>query len=172
MKRYLKSFPVLLATMICCGCNEPAATRQSNNAVKPAPGTHVHADGTVHANHSTPDQGHSHDNPPHGGTVLDWGGGKYHLEFVVDHTKQQVTVYVLGSNVKENLAVEAESIELALENPQVGFTLKADPLEGEPAGKSSRFVGTHPDLASPQKLAGTIHGVLSGTPYSGKFQQK
>ena len=31
------------------------------------------------------DHGHSHGAGPHDGTLADWGGGKYHVEFTVDH---------------------------------------------------------------------------------------
>ncbi len=32
------------------------------------------------------------------GTLADWGGGKYHIEFTVDHGKKETVVYVLGAD--------------------------------------------------------------------------
>ncbi|MCO8123365.1 hypothetical protein NHH03_16565 [Stieleria sp. TO1_6] len=37
--------------------------------------------------------GHGHRAGPHDGTIADWGGGKYHVEFTVDHGKTQATAY-------------------------------------------------------------------------------
>lgn len=160
---------LLAACVVFAGCNQPAATENSNAANEP--GTHVHADGTVHKNHE-PEAGHSHSNAPHGGTVVDWGGGKYHLEFLVDHPKQTATVYVLGPNVKEDVAIAAETMQVALKDPAVEFTLSAQPQDSDAAGQSSCFVGQHEALAVVQHFEGTIHGVIGETPYSGDFIEK
>ena len=157
----------IAAMLFFGGCNNADSTTAEPSH---PPGTHVHADGTVHANHD--DHGHSHDNPPHGGTVLDWGGGKYHLELCVDKEKQQATVYVLGSNVKKDLPIETQSMELALENPKMQITLSAEPQDSDPEGESSRFVATHESFANDQKFSGMIFGTIGETPYSGDFTQK
>ena len=172
-------FSTIFLFAICLsGCTGPGTDEHASesSAHSHADGTHTHADGTVHANHSSSNHeasgGHSHDNPPHGGTVLDWGGGKYHLEVVFDKANQQACVYVLGSNVKDSLAIEAEEVNLALQQPDLELTLKASPQEGDPEGKSSRFVGKHESFATEQKFSGTIFGSVDGTPYSGNFEQK
>lgn len=171
----MNTHPILCLTLfsVCIaltGCNQPDATKHA--ADSHAPGTHVHADGTVHANHGPGESGHSHDNPPHGGTILDWGGGKYHLELLVDHGNQKATVYVLGPDVKNDLPIDAGTIQVALKDPVVEFTLSAQPQDGDPQGKSSLFVGQHEALAAEQQFEGTIHGTIGGTPYSGDFMEK
>lgn len=165
--------PVLIAACICLfgsGCDPTTEPHADHDTESHPPGTHVHADGTVHTNHSD-DGGHSHDNPPHGGTILDWGGGKYHLEFLVNHREKKATVYILGSNAKDDFAIEAESIQVALNDPAVEFTLNATPQDSDSAGKSSRFVGHDDALENDQDLSGTIFGTIGDTPYSGEFKE-
>lgn len=50
-------------------------------------------------------------------------------------------------------------------------TLKAAPIESDPAGKASRFVGNHEKLGVVQEYARTISGVIDGTPNSGDFKE-
>ena len=108
----------------------------------------------------------------HDGTVADWGGGKYHVEFTVDHDKQQATVYVFGSDEKTPAPIDAASIELSIGSPEMQVALKASPQESDPAGKASRFIGTHEKLGVVQEYAGTLTGVIDGTPYSGDFKEE
>ena len=172
MKNQFLLTAILTALLICIGCTNSETTQKSNES-----GTHVHADGTVHSDdshagddsHGAP--GHSHDDPPHGGTVLDWGGGKYHLEFTVSHEKQEATVYVLGDDVKTAVAIDAASIELAIKDPQFQVTLQASPQEGDAEGKASRFVGNHENLGIVKEYEGTIFGTIGETPYSGDFKE-
>lgn len=84
-----------------------------NNSAKVANG-HSHDHG--HGAHDHSVKGHSHGSGPHDGTVADWGGGKYHVEFTVDHAKQQATVYIFGSDEKSTSPIDAKSIELSITN--------------------------------------------------------
>lgn len=138
---------------------EPAASATDEN-------THVHDDGTEHAPHG------AHGTGPHDGTVADWGGGKYHVEFTVDHDKQEGTVYILGSDEKSPVPIDAESIDLSINDPVMQVSLKAARQKDDPAGKASRFVGNHKSLGVVQEYAGTIAGVVDGTPYSGDFAEE
>jgi len=117
-------------------------------------------------------QGHGHGSGPHEGTVADWGGGKFHVEFTVDHEKQEGTVYVLGSDEKSPVPIDAQSIDLSINDPVMQVTLKASPIESDPPGKASRFIGNHEKLGVVQEYAGTIAGVIDGTPYSGDFAEE
>src|SRR5690349_20268419 len=56
---------------------------------------------------------HAHGTGPHGGAVADWGGGKMHIEFTVDHDKQEATVYVLGSDMKTPVPIKAKDGEIS-----------------------------------------------------------
>ncbi|WP_207621974.1 hypothetical protein [Alienimonas californiensis] len=49
--------------------------------------------------------------------------------------------------------------------------LAADPQEGDPEGKASRFVGTDPGLGVVREYEGTISGLIDGTPYTGDFKE-
>lgn len=149
------------------GCKqESATTTPAPTAATSDDGGHVHADGTEHAPHG------AHGTGPHDGTVADWGGGKYHVEFTVDHDKQEGTVYIVGSDEKSPVPIDAESIDLSINDPVMQVTLKAAPQASDPAGKASRFVGNHEKLGVVQEYAGTIAGVVDGTPYSGDFAEE
>ena len=70
---------------------------------------------------------HSHDAGPHDGSLADWGGGKFHVEFAVDHIEQQATVYILSSDAKTLRSIGAEEIQLSIKDPAMEVTLKASP---------------------------------------------
>ena len=121
------------------------------------------------ANHS---DDHGHGAGPHDGTLADWGGGKYHVEFTVDHDKQEAAVFILGDDEKTPSPIKAEEIQLSISDPMMQVTLKAAPQEGDPEGSASRFVGNHESLGVVQEYAGTITGVVDGTPYAGDFSEQ
>lgn len=124
------------------------------------------------------DHGHKHDHGhgagPHDGTLADWGGGKYHVEFTVDHDKQEATVYVLGDDEKTATPIKAADgkLLLTIKEPSFQIELTAMPLEGESEGTASRFVGKHEKLGVVQEFAGTISGEIEGTPYVGDFKEE
>ena len=148
----------LLTFTFGCGGSQPADN----------PDAHSHA-GHDHGEHAG---GHSHDNAPHDGTIVDWGGGDFHVEFVVDHDKQEATVYILDDNAKGAAPIVAEEVQLAIKEPVTQIALKAAPQEGDPEGSSSRFVGTHENIGIVREFSGTISGVVDGTPYSGDFAEQ
>lgn len=119
-----------------------------------------------------PGHDHVHGAGPHGGTLTDWGGGAYHVEFTVDHDKKEATVYILGSDEKTPVPIKAQTIHLTINDPLAELDLAAMPLEGEPEGTSSRFVGTHETIGIVKEFAGTISGEVEGTPYTGDFKEE
>ena len=68
--------------------------------------------------------------------------------------------------------IKAEEIQLSIKDPAMQVTLKAMAQEGDPEGSASRFVGNHESLGVVQEYAGTITGVVDGTPYSGDFKEE
>lgn len=152
---------VLMATL---GCGGPSGTGAKGGAVSKAG--------------KTGKDDHSHGEGPHGGAVADWGGGKFHIEFLVDHDKQEATVYILGSDAKKPAPIKAKdgkisaSITGVKDKSTFEVTLEAKPQEGDPAGKSSRFVGKHEKIGVVQEFEGTITGENDGTPYTGKFKEE
>lgn len=163
----------MLATLVSLltfvGCKQEATKPADAPPTASDDQDHAHADGTEHEGHPAHE---AHGAGPHDGTVADWGGGKYHVEFTVDHDKQEGTVFILGPDEKTPMPIAAESIDLSIGDPKMDVNLKASPQEGDPEGKASRFVGTHEKLGVVQEYAGTIAGVVDGTPYSGDFKEE
>ncbi|MDZ4779730.1 MAG: hypothetical protein SGJ19_05720 [Planctomycetia bacterium] len=112
-----------------------------------------------------------HGSAPHGGTIAEWGDGNYHIEFTVDHDKKETVVYILGGDAKTASPVKADKVILSINEPAFQVELSPQPLEGEPEGTSSRFVGKHDNLGLVQEFAGTISAAVDGTPYAGEFAE-
>jgi hypothetical protein len=85
---------------------------------------------------------HGHPPAPHGGEVLDLGADEYHLELIHDHDGGNVTVYVLGKDLKTPVAVEAPTINLT--KGPVQFTLTA--VNPGADGKADTWKGGHEGL--------------------------
>ena len=156
LKWTLTSLIAIGTLVFVAGCGDSGKSESEANG-KPS---------TEHGDHP------GHGAGPHGGTLADWGGGKYHVEFTVDHGKQQATVYILGDDEKTPSPIKAEEIQLSIKDPKMDVTLKAAPQEGDPEGSASRFVGNHESLGVVQEYAGTITGVVDGTPYAGDFSEQ
>lgn len=118
----------------------------------------------------------AHEHPtvgPSGGVVVEWGEEEYHLEFLADRTAGEATVYVLDGTAKKVTAVGAKSLTLSLEGtPPVTVTLEPKPQEGDPAGKSSRFVGKSDALKKEGLFSGSLSGEVGGKNYTGDFKEK
>ena len=165
MKKTFVSFASLAAiTALTCvvGCEEaekPAANSsppviQQSAATEDAPKHAAHGAG------------------PHGGAVADWGGGKYHVEFTVNHDTQEATVYILGDDEKTPAPIKADKVMLSIVDPKFEVELAPMPLDGEADGAASRFVGKHENLGRVQEFDGTISGEIDGTPYTGDFKEE
>ena len=157
-----------VAAVLAAGC-EPAAPPAAKAPVSPV--ATVKDD---HGHSHKADSGHGHGAGPHEGTLADWGGGKFHIEFNVDHDKQEATVYVLGSDEKTPVPIKATDgkLMLTITEPSFQVELKAEPLDGEADGNASRFVGKHEKLGVVQEFAGTVSGEVDGTPYAGDFKEE
>ena len=116
------------------------------------------------------DEDHAHGAGPHGGTIFDFG--KWHGEFTVDHKSKEVTVYILGADEKKAAPIQVDKLLLSIKTPQFQVDLKPVPQEGDPKGKSSRFVGKHDNFGKEQEFAGTLSGVVDGKPYADDFEEK
>ena len=166
MTRFAFSTSLLFTLTLAVGCgggDQPA----------PKPSTPTPAASTP----AKDDHGHkhaAHGEGPHEGVVADWGGGKFHVEFTVDHDKQEATVYVLGSDEKTATPIKAADgkLLLSIKEPSFQVELTAMPLDGEGDGNCSRFVGKHEKLGVVQEFAGTISGEVEGTPYAGDFKEE
>ncbi len=170
MKNFCSLPTAFLATCIfglTSGCQETTAPDAVTPTAPTAAAEHGHEHGEGEGEH-----GHGHGSGPHDGTLADWGGGKYHVEFTVDHDKHEATVYVLGSDEKSPSPIKTEKILLSIGDPQLEADLLPVPLEGETDGLSSRFVGKHEKLGIVQEYAGTMTAEIEGTPYTGDFKEE
>jgi hypothetical protein len=160
-RRKLVSGAAIVATLsLALGCSGPTGSSPTKSDT------------------SSKKEEHSHGTGPHGGAVAHWGGSKYHAEFTVDHDKQEATVYILGSDAKTAAPIKAKDGQIAASITGVkdkgtfDVILKALPQEGDPEGKSSRFVGKHEKIGVVQEFEGTITGENDGTPYTGRFKEE
>lgn len=158
---FLTVVGILAAALLsgCTGSEQPAETPPVKPAASP-PGDAGH------------DHDHHHAAGPHDGTLVDWGGGKYHVEFTVDHDKKEAVVYILGGDEKTPVPIKSATLLLSITDPDFQVELKARPLDGEPDGMSSRFGATHDSLGKVQEFQGTISGEVDGTPYVGDFKEE
>jgi hypothetical protein len=153
MNLKLLGFGVLLVGLSVVGCSKPAGNTpktDDKNAKK--------------------DHDHEHGEGPHGGTVMEFG--KFHAEFCMDHGKKQATVYILDGKVKNAEPIAAAKLQLSIKNPQFQVDLVAEPQDGDPKGKSSRFVAVHDNFGKEQEFEGTVSGEVDGKPYLGDFKEE
>lgn len=155
MKSFLSLLVCGTASLLLAGCG-------SQPAANPSPATKAEA----------PKAEHDHGAGPHGGTIAEWGGGAYHIEFTVDHDKKESVVYVLGGDGKTPAPIKAEKVLLTISEPSFQVDLIAQPLDGEKEGAASRFVGKHDSLGKVQEFAGSVTAEVDGTPYAGDFQEE
>jgi hypothetical protein len=148
--------------ILASGCNRPSdAPKGNDKTAKSGDKKHEHS-------------GEDHEPGPHNGTMADWGGGKFHVEFVVNHEKKEATVYVLGKDEKTPAPIKAKDgqVLLSIKAPAFQVVLKASPEKSDPEGTSSRFTGVHEKLGKAQEFQGTISAEVDGTPYAGEFKEE
>jgi hypothetical protein len=146
----------------CSGKSEPA-----KDADKRA-GDKKDAGGKDQEGDDHPDEG------PHGGALAEWDHDRYHAEFTVDHKEKKATVYILDRKAKKAVPIDAQTVTVSLANvkPPAVITLKADPQEDDPKGKSSRFSGTHDALGKEMEFEGEISGKVGDKPYAAEFKEE
>lgn len=163
---------VIVAVTTFLGCEKSSSpTPQASSTPEASSGGEVSTAKPTPKDHSH--EGHAHGEGPHGGAVADWGGGKYHVEFTVDHDKQEATIYLLGKDEKTPSPIKPTDgkLLLTIKEPAFQVDLMAQPLDGEADGTASRFVGKNEKLGVVQEFAGTISGDVEGTPYAGDFAE-
>jgi len=154
--RYIFSLTLGLGSLMLLGCGD---SKTSNNVDEKSP-----AKTQQQAEHEHPDEG------LHGGKLIELGDEEYHGEWVVDQEAGTATVYILDGHVENPVPIEAEEITISQESGTT-YSLAAKPMEGEPTGKSSRFVSMDEKLIS--LMDGHFHAKLlleiEGKRYNGDF---
>ena len=156
MKSFL-SIVFSAALLAATGCGKEAAQQPLADEHADAPAADTEA--------------HAHGDAPHGGTLVEWGGGVYHAEFTVDHDAKSTAVYILGGDAKTAAPVKVEKLVLTISEPAFQVELTPDPQPGDAEGTASRFMGTHENLGVVREFEGSISGEVDGTPYAGDFAE-
>lgn len=118
--------------------------------------------------HAHPDEG------PHGGALIELGEEEYHAEIVLEDKTDMVTIYLLGSNAKDAVPIEAPEVFINLvhgKKPEQ-FKLKASPAKTDPKGKSSKYVLKDADLLHDlhhDNAQARLRVKIAGKSYSGKI---
>ena len=152
--RYLLTFTLGLGSLLFLGCADSKTEEQKTDNAAKTEAKDDHDD-------------HEHESGPHEGKLVELGDEEYHAEWLADKEKGTVTVYILDAKAETNVPIEAE--EITINDSSDSYTLKADALEGEPPGQSSRFVSMDKTLS--ELMSGHFHAKLvlkiSGKSYSG-----
>lgn len=96
------------------------------------------------------DEPHAHPHEgPHDGSLIELGNEEYHGELVHDEKTGAVTIYILDGHVENAVPIAASEITINLthDGEAEQFKLAASPDEGDPEGKSSRFVSDDEHLS-------------------------
>jgi hypothetical protein len=100
---------------------------------------------------TTDEHGHAHPSEgPHHGELIELGNEEYHGELVHGHENGEVTIYILDGTARQQVPIDATqlTVNAVLDSEPVQFSLAAEPDEGDPEGKSSRFVSRDEKLSS------------------------
>lgn len=108
--------------------------------------------------------------------VAEWGDEEYHVEVIPDAKAGTVTLLVYGNHddlhKAKRKAIDAKGLTVAFKSPALTVKAAPSPDKGDPAGKSSRFVGKADGLEKLTKIEGTVSGKVGPKVYSGDFKQK
>lgn len=135
---FIKTFTLLFAasTMLITGCSQPKEDQSESIEMSDLPPDTVEME-----------DGHPSEGPHHGG-LIELGKEEYHAELVHDEDAEQVTIYVLDGSAKTAVPIEAKEVTINVQHdgqPEQ-FQLAAQPDQGDPEGKSSRFISDNAEL--------------------------
>jgi hypothetical protein len=153
---------LFLATL---GCS-PSSDMASNDASQT-----IHMDGLPPEMEVSDEHQHA-DHGPHGGEIVEMGGGELHAEWVID--ENLVNVYLLGSDASEPADVAADEVVMNLVtgdgSKQFQFIAKDD---NPSSAQSIRYFSLEsPELANALFTTGAriaIRTFAQGVPYRGEI---
>ena len=164
----LAAFIAVTSVLALGGCNGG----QANNGG-------VAEDGAVEMEGAPPalPPGGEHDHPsegPHHGSLIELGNEQYHAELVHDDTTGAVTIYILDGAAAAQVPIEAAEVMINLKHDgkAVQHRLAAQRDEGDPEGRSSRFVSKEPTLGDQLDAEGADPRLvvkIDGKSYSGEL---
>jgi hypothetical protein len=115
-------FPWVALTVLVTGCG------------RPEPGA-VSASGSSHHQHQ----------PPHGGTVIELGPDRHHLELVHEAGSEQITAYVLDGEMEKFIRIPQSQFQIRVTRPSLGsldFRAVESAATGERVGDTSAFTAS------------------------------
>lgn len=125
------------------------------------------------------EKAHDHDHGahgPHGGALVELGDDEYHAEVLCDAAAGDVTVYILDGSAKSPVSIDAPEvvINFVRGGEPAERRIPAAPQEGDPPGKSSRFVSSKdPDFVRAMKAPDAkprLRATIGGTPFNGPIE--
>lgn len=99
---------------------------------------------------------------------LAWARGKVPPDPITDYR----AVGLLSGDLEKNDPIPATKLLLSIKTPTFQADLVAVPQDGDPKGRSSRFVATHENFGKEQEFEGTVSGEIDGKPYLGDFKEE
>lgn len=160
---------LMLSVLPGCGSNPPEKESVKSTETH-SKGDEQHHEGDGH-DHS--EDGHDHPSEgPHHGHLVELGNEEYHAELVHDDDAGTVTIYLLDGSAKKAVPIDAAELMVNLKHDGKGeqFKIAAAPDEGDPNGKSSRFISDDPELGEDLDREGveaTLVVKISGKSYRG-----
>lgn len=144
-----------------CGSQGDSAKQPPKNQS----GTVVDEHGHDHAHHH-PTEG------PHHGSLIELGKEEYHAELVHDEEQGTVTIYLLDSEAKNAVPIDAPQlvVNVKYEGQPRQFNLTPAPDSSDPEGKTSRFVSNEQALGIALDAEGSnarLMVTINGKSYSG-----
>ncbi|TWT43497.1 hypothetical protein [Botrimarina hoheduenensis] len=112
---------------------------------------------------------------PHHGSLIELGAEEYHAELVHDDAAATVTVYLLDSEAKVSVPIDAKEIQINLSHDGQAeqFTLAASPEASDPAGSASKFFSGDAELAEDldhEEAQAQLVVSIGGKQYRGAIQ--
>lgn len=164
------SFLVAGAAFLWSGCGSTTSAPKGATGTKDAQEGHKEGDGHIHAGEAHAEEG------PHHGHLIELGEEEYHAELTHDG-KKTVTIYLLDKEAKAAVAIPDKEIALNLvvDGKPLQAKLAADPQEGDPEGKASRFTITDETVVEAHdapKTTGRLKVAIGGKEYSGTVEHK
>lgn len=161
---------ITLLTFTTCGLLSIALTGCPQGEQKPA------ATDSPSPSKATDAHDHHHLHPtegPHHGELIELGNENYHAELL--HSDAEVTIYILDGAAKTAVPIDSESIAINLlhDGSPEQYTLEASPVEGDPKGRSSRFVSSDSNLMTrldEEHQEFRLVVTIEGKSYNGRFE--
>lgn len=147
------------------GCSQQGSTPPPQPVPAPNPTAQTPTAPTA-VGSSAQEEEHGHKPGEHGGILVSLGRDSYHVEAVFE-AGGKLRLYTLGKDESRVIDVESQSLKGFVKavggNDATSVAFVPEPQDGDPAGRTSQFVGTLPaDLVSKPVTVTVPNIVISG----------